>query len=165
MRFSRSCAINKKNRASFKKSKSVEVYKNSMQFHNAFAGHALTNFQPVTLEDIINMLKSAPFKSCDLDPIPPRFNRLHDRAFPLIVRKGKPMPKNWNFAIANLSFISKDTEEALSRQLSSHILLSIINESLQSAYKKHTTTNTASISVEILKYLHQPYTECLCRKP
>ena len=119
-------------------------------------------------------MKSAS-KSCDLDPIPANILKalldilikpittiinlsLESGSFPLLFKEAHvtPLLKKSNLTgnnlknyrpVSNLSFISKIIEKVVSNRLQAHINSNKLNNSMQSAYRKFHSTETALLRV------------------
>ena len=128
------------------------------------------------LECYIQIIKSTPNKSCDLDPIPtslvldcisvlltPIRNivnySLQEGSFPscfktahvtpLLKKAGldKNILKNYR-PVSNLSYISKLIEKAVARQINEHIAHEGISNENQSAYRVFHSTETALLKIQ-----------------
>ena len=136
---------------------------------------------PATQKELFNLLKKAP-KTCGLDPIPTQLlkkcssvtipvltnitNKTLKEGMPTAMRVASVTPilkkphldaevlKNYR-PISNLSFVSKLTEKIVAERLISHLQNKNLQEPLQSAYRKHCSTETALLKVQddILKNL------------
>ncbi|CAB3996351.1 Hypothetical predicted protein [Paramuricea clavata] len=131
----------------------------------------LEYFSSVSEHQIENIIRLTNNKSCELDPIPtwllkqcipallPIITKivnlsLHDAFVPTLFKKAflTPILKNISLStdeensfrpISNLSYVSKLIEKVVDTQLTNHIQEHNLDESLQSAYKKHHSTETA----------------------
>ena len=128
-------------------------------------------FSSVSEHQIGNVIRLTNNKSCELDPIPtwllkqcipallPIITKivnlsLHDAFMPTLLKQAflTPILKNISLStdednsfrpISNLSYVSKLIEKVVDTQLTNHIHEHNLDESLQSAYKKHHSTETA----------------------
>lgn len=144
-----------------------------------------TCFKEVTEEDITHIIRKAPDKTCELDPMPtslvkkcitelaPIMTRIVNLSIttstvpdsyktaivrPLLKKAGmERVPKSYR-PVSNLSFISKLIERVVSKQVSCHLTESSLHEKLQSAYKPQHSTETALLKVfnDILSNLDKP---------
>lgn len=141
----------------------------------------LSSFERVSTAYIATVLKSSKVKSCSLDPVPASaltgclpvllpvitdlVNCSLDTAFmpvalktalitPLLKKSNLNSDDFKNFRpVSNLPFISKVIEKAVAVQLVDYINDNDLGESLQSAYKRHHSTESALLKVhnDILK--------------
>ena len=139
-----------------------------------FDGKNLSEFKLLSEDDIIDMIKESPNKSCALDPIPtyllkdcicelaPVITHLvnlsltkgvmpkqlkHAIIKPLLKKQGsEKIFKNYR-PVSNLAYISKLIERAVSQQLQSHETENNLKEIYQSAYKQYHSTETALMTV------------------
>ena len=130
----------------------------------------------VDIEDITQLIKSAPNKTCGLDPIPMSIIKgdpeafapflikivncsLHNGSFtselkqanvkPLLKKLGLTVDDKKNFRpVSNLSFVSKLIERAVSAQLNKHADKTGNLEPFQSAYRENHSTETALLHVK-----------------
>jgi len=138
-------------------------------------GHHLTDFSPVTEEEVHKIIKQAAPKSCCLDPAPTKLvKECLDILVPLLTRivnqsfaKGY-FPKAFKLAavtpllkkadlipeilsnfrpISNLPFLSKILEKVATKQLLQHKEVNKLREKMQSAYRKHHSTETALLRI------------------
>ncbi|MCH1596002.1 MAG: reverse transcriptase family protein [Flavobacteriaceae bacterium] len=135
----------------------------------------LTNFTPLSDEDILKLIKSMPCKSCELDPLPTRILLDHiDVLLPSIAKiinmslATSHFPKSMKQAlvrpllkkpsldqdalrnyrpVSNLSFISKLTEKAADKQFSAHFSNNNLLPTVQSAYRPLHSVETALTKV------------------
>ena len=137
--------------------------------------HPLTAFEQLSLDQAMRLLRSAPSKSCSLDPIPTwilKQSAVAPHAVQNIINwslSTSTMPPSQKIAIvkpllkkpsldntqlknfrpvSNLSFLSKLTEKAVAMQLKEHCALNHIDVKFQSAYKKGHSTETALTRVQ-----------------
>ncbi|CAB4035801.1 Hypothetical predicted protein [Paramuricea clavata] len=131
----------------------------------------LEYFSSVSEHQIENIIRLTNNKSCEHDPIPtwllkqcipallPIITKivnlsLHDAFMPTLFRQAflTPILKNISLSrdeenslrpISNLSYVSKLIEKVVDTQLTNHIQEHNLDESLQLAYKKHHSTETA----------------------
>ena len=135
----------------------------------------LTHFETVSVDDLLPLARRISKKSCDLDPIPAQLlTGCLDVLMPVITKMVslslatacvpnnlkeavlKPLLKKKNFdhkdfknyrPVSNLSFLSKLIEKVAAIQLSNYLQDNHLHETLQSAYKKFHSTETALIKV------------------
>ena len=135
----------------------------------------LTSFKSLSQEEVQALIAKAPIKSRPLDPIPSSdFAQLVDVLLPAITsvinlsfETGQfasvwkealilPALKKAGFEVAfknfcpisNLPFVSKLAERASADQLTQHVVDQGLECDLQSAYKKHYSTETALLKVK-----------------
>ena len=136
----------------------------------------LYKFRLLTLEETINLVKSAAPKSCDLDPIPtnilleqldiiaPTLQKIINLSLqtgimpksmkealvrPLLKKPNLDQQQFKNFRpVSNLSFISKLIERAVCDQLLEYTATTDKLEGMQSAYHKDHSTETALLKVK-----------------
>ena len=143
------------------------------------------------IEDITQLIKSAPNKTCGLDPIPMSIIKgdpeafapflakivncsLHNGSFtselkqanvkPLLKKLGLTPDDKKNFSpVSNLSFVSKLIERAISEQLNKHDDKTGNLKSFQSAYRENHSTETALLCVktDLLNALDNKEITCL----
>ena len=134
----------------------------------------LSEFEPVTEEDIRKIITLAPTKSCDIDPLPtkllkecleelcPVITKIINLSLsmgifptqfksailtPLLKKLGLELIfKNYR-PVSNLAFISKLDERVVAKQLVSHMITNNQYDPLQSAYRNHHSTETAILKV------------------
>lgn len=137
--------------------------------------YSFSSFRPVTDEEVMDIIKQSPTKTCILDSLPTKvlkevlsfivkpivclINRsLTEGAVPQDLKKAvvKPLlkksslpliPKNYR-PVSNLPFLSKILEKVVSSQLREHMNRNKLHEPLQSAYKKHHSVETALLRVQ-----------------
>ena len=142
-----------------------------------FAPHkqCLTDFSPVTEEDVEKVIKQAAPKSCCLDPAPTQLiKECLDVLVPVITRiinqsfENGYVPKSLKLAavtpllkkvdliaeilknfrpISNLPFLSKVLEKCAAKQMIQHKEENNLREKLQSAYREHHCTETALLKI------------------
>ena len=137
--------------------------------------HRMKNFTKIPEDNIEKLLKSAPSKSCELDPLPALLIKTHGHTLvPILVdivnqslQQGEfaqdlkealmqPLLKKANLdlihsnhrPVSNLSFLSKLIKQAMCQQLGDYIPTTEMSEKLQSAYKAAHSTETALIKVK-----------------
>jgi hypothetical protein len=136
----------------------------------------LTDFVPVTEEDIGKIIRQAAPKSCCLDPVPTHLvKECLDVLLPVITRiinlslSSSTVPTPFKIAavtpilkkadlipdilknfrpISNLPFLSKILEKVAAKQLILHKDVNGLREIMQSAYRKHHSTETALLCVQ-----------------
>ena len=139
-----------------------------------FGGSYLTDFKLTSPEEIAEILKDTPIKTCDLDPLPADLMKNHHDLLiaelceivnlslttssmnglksahltPLI--KGNSLDssilKNYR-PVSNLAFVGKLIEKVVQIRLSEHLEENNLNIPYQSAYKKNFSTETLLIRV------------------
>jgi hypothetical protein len=135
----------------------------------------LTEFEPVTDDEMLKLLQKSPAKHCSLDPVPTWLvKRLADRFAPIftrlcnsslvagvvpvahkhaVVRSSlkKPTLDPTDFAsyrpISNLTFLSKTLERVVAAQFMKHADGQHLLPARQSAYRAHHSTETVIVSV------------------
>ena len=141
-----------------------------------FSGTPLSNFRPVSEEEVKKVLSASPSTSCPLDPLPTKilksclsvflpvltllanlslstgeFCSTFKKAFviPLLKKSDLDQDIFKNFRpISNLSFISKLIERLVAIQIIDHFRLNNIMEKFQSAYRAFHSTETALLRVQ-----------------
>ena len=150
----------------------------------------LTNFKSINDQDILSVIKRAPPKSCELDPMPTTLLKVHRNVIaphikdivntsvasgrftsnikqallrPLLKKKGLDLTLNNYRPVSNLAYISKIIERVVCDQLTSYIANSDKIEKRQSAYKQGHSTETAMLKVktDILNAIDQRKVVCL----
>ena len=141
------------------------------------------NFKLISEDEVIETIKNAPTKSCDLDPLPaclmkkfihvlsPHVTKVINRSlsesvFPSCFKKAiiKPLLKKSSLdtnvlknyrPVSNLPFLSKVAERLVLTQINAHKATTDKTEFAQSAYKKGHSTETALMLIQndILKAL------------
>ena len=143
----------------------------SLSEYDTVSQWSLSDFQPLESEDIANIIRQFPSKSCSLDTIPswlvkrnldillPPITKIVNASlstgtFPSALKKSIITPvikksnadrnslKNYR-PVANLPFLSKVIEKAASCQVMDHVDSNYLGEPLQSSYKRHHSTKTA----------------------
>ena len=137
--------------------------------------HTLSEFSPLSNDEIATLIRNSPTKSCILDPLPTKVlkqcldgvaciignmvnSSLINRVFPSKFKEAVVVPllnkmvaelvlKNYR-PVSNLSFISKLIERAVTNQLLKHIELNDLGDIFQSAYKRYHSTETALVKVQ-----------------
>ena len=141
---------------------------------NLFQGTKLFDFAPTTIEELSDILKKIEVKSCDLDPVPACLMKENlDTFLPILVDlvnislssgsmdglksanlapllKGKSLDsavfKNYR-PVSNLAFVGKLIEKVVQVRLEEHMTKNDLNISVQSAYKKHHSTETLLVRI------------------
>ena len=142
---------------------------------DATASSSMPQFRPCTEEDVRRVLMSSPTKSCSLDPIPtfllkqsvdvllpfvtamcnaslqegnlPSTQR-HAIVTPLLKKSNLDADELKNYRpVSNLTFISKVVERLVSEQLVGYLQANELMPRLQSAYRRHHSTETALLRV------------------
>jgi len=149
-------------------------------------------FQPATVDEIFNIIRSLPDKQCDLDPIPtsllkkclpvlaPTITNIINLSlatgdFPSVFKQSfvtplikKPSLDKENLSnyrpISNLSFLSKLSERVVKRRLDQHLTQNKLYNLYQSAYTKFHSTETALLSVydSLIRATAKQQVSCLC---
>ena len=137
---------------------------------------SLHSFQLVSEEEIRKIVMSSPSKSCILDPIPTNVLKdCIDELLPFITKvvntslSSSTVPSSLKNAIvspilkkpdldietlknyrpiSNLPFLAKVLEKVIAQQLDDHIESQNMQEPMQSAYRKHHSTETALVRVQ-----------------
>ena len=142
----------------------------------SFTGIPLTEFKPVSVDFIKDIIRKSPNKSCVLDPIPTSvLKQCIDKLAPVLTKitnlslacadfspslklafvtplikkliLDSEILKNYR-PVSNLSFISKLIEKIVSHQLITHLKENGLYESFQSAYREFHSTETALLRVQ-----------------
>ena len=150
----------------------------------------LDGFEWLDIEDITRLIKSAPNKTCGLDPISTSIIKgdpevfapfltkivncsLQNGAFtselkqanvkPLLKKLGLTADDKKNFRpVSNLSFVSKLIERTVSEQLTKHADKTRNLEPFQSAYRENHSTETAlHVKTDLLNALDNKEITCL----
>lgn len=136
----------------------------------------MSRFEPLSRKEVKELLSKSSNAFCDLDPIPTWLMKecqhvliapvtdivnlsLSKGVFPASMKAAivKPLIKNHGLdcnilknyrPVSNVSFLSKIIERAVSLRLNSYLAEHNLNESLQSAYKCHHSTETALVRVK-----------------
>ena len=136
----------------------------------------LESFAPVTVGDMLVLTRNLIKKSCVLDPIPAKVlmecctdllpvitnitntslgtatvpDNLKSAALDPRLKKDNLSTDEYSSfrPISNLKFISKCIEKVVAQQLDHHITSNVLDEPMQSAFKKHHSTETALIKVQ-----------------
>ena len=147
---------------------------NAFEYDSEFSGTPLSQFQPLSTDELNIIIAKAASTSCELDPIPTGLLKsCLDVLSPVILRiinlsitQGtipniykaalvrpllkKPsldnVLKNYR-PVSNLTFLSKLIEEAVNIQFTRHIETNVLNEELQSAYRQSSSTETALLKI------------------
>ena len=135
----------------------------------------LSAFEIVSHKQIQELIMSTPAKSCELDPLPTWLLKLSLKQLipiitemvntsltecsmtnamktavvkPLLKKAGLPLEwKNYR-PVSNLTYISKQIERVIAKQIVKHIELNNLPESFQSAHKTYHSTETALVRVK-----------------
>ena len=136
----------------------------------------LSEFSPTSEDELSGLVKKIAAKSCSLDPVPASLLRYCiDDLLPIIKRvvnlsfNSASMPSSMRNAVLspllkkpsldfeifsnfrpvyNLKFLSKVIEKVAAMRLTNYLCDNDLNESLQSAYKKHHSCETALLRVQ-----------------
>lgn len=135
----------------------------------------LTEFTPVTPDDVLKLINKSAAKSCGLDPMPSSLVKEHATIlapvitqivngslltgdFPSEFKQAvvTPLLKNSSLdpdvlnhyrPVSNLHYISKLVEKVVAKQLSQYLLANNLYEPYQSAYRTHHSTESALVRV------------------
>ena len=145
------------------------------------------------MEEVRNVIRKAPEKSCELDPIPtwllkqcldeliPLVTAIVNRSMetgsvplcyksarirPLLKKSGLDQETLKNYRpVSNLPFVSKILEKVVDARIEHHLVSNLLHEPLQSAYRKFHSTETALLKVnnDILESLDQGIVSVLAK--
>ena len=152
------------------RSKFPDKVQNIPQVQKSEIRSKMNVFERASEDEIKKIILSAWSKSCDLDPIltsvlknclgilitpvtdiinisfPQNFKKAHVR--PLLKKTSLPKNELKNYRpVSNLSFISKFLEKIVANRLQAHIKTNHLCNLLQSAYRKHHSTESALLKV------------------
>jgi hypothetical protein len=161
------------------------------EFETEFSGMPLCTFSPASEAEVARILTGAPSKSCSSDPMPtwllkkvipqltpvitaiinkslgtaivPRTFK-HAVVRPLLKKPGlDPNNKKHYRPVSNLPFIAKCLEKIVCSRINDHLQSNDLHESMQSAYRKFHSTETALLKVQgdILEALDQGHSVAL----
>ena len=141
-----------------------------------FTKQKITNWKPVSEEQVAKLIKNASNASCKNDPLPTKILKdyLQEQLIPIICHivncslKNGVFPKHYKIAlvkpllkkktvdsnvlrnyrpVSNLTYVSKLLEKVVAEQLTEHPQKHDLLESFQSAYKPNHSTETALLKV------------------
>ena len=150
----------------------------------------MSNFIPVSNDEINDIIRTAPPKHCELDPLPTNIMKEHKDilahpitrivnvslntgCFSLKLKEAilRPLIKNIKLEpilnnyrpVSNLSYLSKLIERIVCKQLTRYTNSTGQMESYQSAYREHSSTETAllKIKADILDAVDKKEVMCL----
>ena len=135
----------------------------------------LSEFDLVTDEDVLKLIRSSTIKACKLDPLPATIKRSCYSALvpvfktiinlslstgsipedlkiaslqPLLKKPNADCEQFYNFRpVSNLKFLSKLLEKSVFAQLNNYLTVNGLHERLQSAHKAHHSTETALLTI------------------
>ena len=135
----------------------------------------LSEFDLVTDEDVLKLIRSSTIKACKLDPLPatimrscysalvPVFKTVINLSLstgsmpedlkiaslrPLLKKPNADCEQFSNFRpVSNLKFLSKLVEKSVFAQLNNYLTVNGLHERLQSAHKAHHSTETALLTI------------------
>ena len=152
--------------------------------------YKMSNFTPVSNDEINDIIRTAPSKHCELDPLPTNIMKEHKdilayfitRIVNTSLNKGhlseklneailQPLIKNIKLRpiftnyqpVLNLSYLSKLIERLICKQIARYMNSMGQMEPYQSAYKEHSSTETAllKIKADILEAVEKKEVMCL----
>ena len=150
----------------------------------------MSNFTPVSNDEINDIIRTAPSKHCELDPLPtnimkehkdilayfitrivnPSLNTGHfsenlkEAIFQPLIKNIKLEPIFTNYRpVSNLSYLSKLIERLVCKQIARYTNSTGQMELHQSAYREHSSTETAllKIKADILEAVEKKEVMCL----
>ena len=150
----------------------------------------MPNFTPVSIDDINEIIKTAPLKHCELDPLPTNImkenkdvlahcvakmvntsfdtghfsDKLKEAILHPLIKNIKLEPTFNNFRpVSNLSYLSKLIERLVCKQLVRYTNSTGQMEPYQSAYREYASTETAllKIKADILNAVDKKEVMCL----
>ena len=138
--------------------------------------NCLDHLEPATEEEVREIIRKSPNKSCELDPLPTwLLKECLDELLPLITNivnssmKSGSVPKDFKSArirpllkksgldqdllknyrpVSNLPFISKVLEKVVDKRLERHLSENKLHEGFQSAYRRFHSTESALLKVQ-----------------
>ena len=137
--------------------------------------YRMSNFIPVSNDEIDDIIRTAPTKHCKLDPLPSNIMKEHKDILAYFItrivntslntghfsQKLKevilwPLIKNTNLEpiftnyqpVSNLSYLSKLTERLVCKQITRYMNSMGLMEPYQSAYREHSSTETALLKIK-----------------
>ena len=152
--------------------------------------YRMSNFTPVSNDEISDIIRTAPSKHCELDPLPTNIMKEHKDIWayfitrivntslntghfsqklkeailwPLIKNiKLEPIFTNYQ-PVSNLSYLSKLIERLVCKQIARYTNSTGQMEPYQSAYREHSSTKTAllKIKADILEAVEKKEVMCL----
>ena len=137
------------------------------------------NFKTLTQDQVSSIIGKAAMKSCPLDPVPtsvvlqvldvllPVITGMINMSFesglfteelrqalvlPTLKKCGLDITYENFYPVSNLPYVSKLSERAAAGQLIDHMTINGLHLELQSAYKKHHSTESALLKVRMISY-------------
>ena len=107
---------------------------------------SLDTFAPVNLKYIIELIQSAPNKTCDLNPIPASIMKSIAATIAPASTDNKLIHKNYR-PVSIKPFVSKLLEQSVIDQLKKHAEINDLDDDLQSAYRPNSSTEAALLHV------------------
>ena len=152
--------------------------------------YRMTNFTPVTNDEINDIIRTAPSKHCELDPLPTNIMKEHKDILAYFITRIvntslntglfsqklkeailQPLIKNIKLEpiftnyrpVSNLSYLSKLIERLVCKQIARYTNFTGQMEPYQSAYREHSSTKTAllKIKADILEAVEKKEVMCL----
>jgi hypothetical protein len=143
---------------------------------NGFNGHVLSEFKPVTPEELKSIIAKSSHATCSLAPLPSWLLKacttefldnlvqivnlsLKEATVPESLKQALVIPlikkanldpdilKNYR-PVSNLSYLSKLIERVVAVRLNSHFVLNKLLDKFQSAYRKYCSTESALLRVQ-----------------